>query len=198
MLASNEANIADLVRDDPAAISAYLTENFAENDASKAQKALSVVMKAQNVQMLARDAGLRRDALYRTFGGRIDPQLSRILKLFSAMNVSAQVVPLSGINSPDAIAARLNDAFGQEDPTEAIRRLSSIVKSQNVTALATELGIMRTTVYKTFGGTVDPHLSRILNLFTVFRVRMAVAMLAEPKVRPPRPKRGRPPNNKGV
>ncbi|MBR1363433.1 helix-turn-helix domain-containing transcriptional regulator [Bradyrhizobium ottawaense] len=190
MLAGNEANIADLVRDNPAAISAYLTEKFAENEISEARTALSVVMKAQNVQILARDAGLRRDALYRTFGGRIDPQLSRILKMFAAMNVRACVAPKSGMDSPDAIAARLNEAFGG-DPAEAIGGLSNVVRSQNVTALALKLGIRRTTVYKTFGGAVDPHLSRVLNLFVALEVRLAV-LPAEPNMRPPRPSLGRP------
>ena len=90
MLASNELNLNDLFRDNPVAIAAHLTENFEENDIFKARPALSSVMQAQNVQMLARDAGLRRDTLYKTFGGRIDPQLSRVLKLFRAMDVGAR------------------------------------------------------------------------------------------------------------
>ncbi|MET3334522.1 MULTISPECIES: addiction module antidote protein [Bradyrhizobium] len=189
MLASNSANIADLVRDNPAAISAYLTESFAENDASKAQKALSAVMKAQNVQILARDAGLRRDALYRTFGGRIDPQLSRILKLLDAMNVRLSVVP--GPDGSDTVAGRLSEAFARADPADAILGLSEVVKSQNVSALALKLKIMRTTVYKTFGGTVDPTLSRVLNLFAALQVTSKFVTI-EPKATPPRPKLGRP------
>ncbi|EIG55851.1 hypothetical protein [Bradyrhizobium sp. WSM1253] len=191
MLTGDEANIADLVRDNPAAISAYLTEQFAENDLLKAKNALSRVMKAQNVQILARDAGLRRDALYRTFGGRIDPQLSRILRLFSAINVRACVVPVSGTDSPDGAAARLSEAFACENPADAIRGLSSVVKAQNVTALAHKLGMLRTNVYKTFGGKVDPQLSRVFNLFTALQVRFVIEGM-QPKARAPRPKLGRP------
>ena len=36
-------------------------------------KAISRVMRAQNVQALAREAGLRRNRLYKTFGGEVDP-----------------------------------------------------------------------------------------------------------------------------
>ena len=192
MLAGNEEDMANLVRDNPAAIAIYLSDNFEENEILKAKTALSLVTRAHNVQILARDAGLRRDTLYRTFGGRIDPQLSRVLRLLEALNVKARVTPASGIASPSAIATRISQAFAFDDPTDTIRELSTVVKSQNVTSLARELGIMRTTVYKTFGGTVDPQLSRVLSLFETFRVRLEVVPSTEPKARPPRPKLGRP------
>lgn len=192
MLDGKKAVLNDLLRDNPAEISAYLTDNLGQNEPERARSALNVVMRAQNVQILARDAGLRRDALYKTFGGRIDPQLGRTLKLLGAMNVAARVVPCSGIDSPDTTAARLSQALARDDPADAIEELSIVVKSQNVSALALTLGIMRTTVYKTFGGTVDPQLSRVLNLFAALRVRLVIEPLLEPKVRPPRPKLGRP------
>lgn len=188
---SNKSVFNELLRDNPAEISAYLTENFEKNDPERARAALTVVMHAQNVQILARDAGLRRDALYRTFGGRIDPQLSRVLKLFDAMDVRAYLVP--GPNGSDAIASRLSEAFARQVPADAILALSDVVKSQNVTALALKLGVMRTTVYKTFGGTVDPQLNRVLNLFETLGVRLAVKPETEPKAKLPRPKLGRPP-----
>ncbi|MEY9156302.1 helix-turn-helix domain-containing transcriptional regulator [Bradyrhizobium japonicum] len=192
MLAGNEENLADLFRDNPAAIATYLSDNFEENDILKAKTALSLVTRSHNVQLLARDAGLRRDTLYRTFGGRIDPKLGRVLRLLEALNVKARITPASGIASPSAIATRISQAFAFDDPTDTIRELSTVVKSQNVTSLARELGIMRTTVYKTFGGTVDPQLSRVLSLFETFRVRLEVVPSTESKVRPPRPKLGRP------
>ncbi|WP_225129284.1 transcriptional regulator [Bradyrhizobium sp. IC3123] len=191
MLEDDSPDLNELLRDNPAGISSYLTENFGENDPGRARAALYVVFVAQNVQMLARDAGLRRDALYKTFGGRIDPQLSRVLKLLAAMNVVPRVAPAPG--GSEAIAARLTEAFGREDPAEAILGLSEVVKSQNVSALALKLGVMRTTVYKTFGGTVDPQLKRVLNLFGALQVRLAVEPATPPKIRPNRPKRGRPP-----
>lgn len=191
MLAGDEANLTDWVRDNPAAIAAYLTENLQENDPSRAQAALSLVARAQNVQILARDAGLRRDTLYRTFSGRIDPQISRVLKLLEAMNVKPDVVPVSGADVA-SVATHLNQALACTDPADAIRALSAVVKSLNVTALALELGIMRTTVYKTFGGSVDPQLGRVLNLFRALQVKFTVVPVPA-KVRPPRPKLGRPP-----
>ena len=191
MLEDDSPDLNKLLRDNPAEISSYLTEKFEENDPEGARTALNVVFVAQNVQMLARDAGLRRDALYRTFGGRIDPQLSRVLKLLDAMNVVPRVVPAQG--GSEVIATQLTEAFAREDPAEAILGLSELVKSQNVSALALELGIMRTTVYKTFGGSVDPQLNRVLKLFAALQVRLAVEPATPPKIRSSRPKLGRPP-----
>lgn len=191
MQPENKALLANRFRDNPASIAAYLTEKFEQNDIAEAKEALSFVMQAQNVQILARDAGMRRDALYRTFGGRIDPQLSRVLRLFSAINVKACVVPVSGSISPDGAAARLSEAFACENPADAIRGLSSVVKAQNVTALAHKLEMLRTNVYKTFGGKVDPQLSRVLSLFTALQVRFVIEGM-QPKARAPRPKLGRP------
>lgn len=188
MLAGNQTNLGELLRDNPAGISFYLTEIFRENDIVIAREALRVVMRSQNVQILARDAGMRRDALYRTFGGRIDPQLTRVLKLFDAMDVEAGIMPIT--RDQEAVAVELCEALN--DPVHAVRRLSRVVKARNVTVLAADLGIMRTTVYKTFGGTVDPRLGRVLNLFAALQVRLTVQP-RPPKSRAPRPKLGRPP-----
>lgn len=192
MPADSKVISADLYHDNPAAIAAYLSETLQENDAPKARAALSIVLRAQNVQILARDSCLRRDTLYRTFGGRIDPRLSRVLKLFDALDVRACVIPVSGVDSPDEVAARLTQAFAGNNPSDAIRALARVAKSQNVPALAAALGIRRTTIYKTFGGKVDPQFGRVLNLFTTLQLKFIVEAL-EPRIRPPRPKLGRPP-----
>jgi probable addiction module antidote protein len=81
-----------LFRENNEAIAAYLTEAFAENELTKVLPALRRVLRAQNVQAVAREGGLRRDKLYRTFGGDVDPTLGRILKLFNALNVRFTVV----------------------------------------------------------------------------------------------------------
>jgi DNA-binding phage protein len=62
--------------------------------------AINRVFRAQNVQAMARDAGLRRDRLYKTFGGRIDPQLGRLMKLPAALNVQLAVLPLPSTPRP--------------------------------------------------------------------------------------------------
>ncbi|WP_369722542.1 DNA-binding protein [Bradyrhizobium sp. LLZ17] len=202
MLASNKAVLAELFRDNPAAIASYLTESMKKNDFDAARTSLSLVMQAQNVQMLARDAGLRRDTLYRTFGGRIDPQLSRILRLFVAVNVQAGVVLAdpsekqtapgwAALDASEAFAKRLTQGFAGNSFEEALLALREAVLSQNVSALARAAGIERRTMYKTFGGAVDPHLSRILKVLAAMQLRLLIVALPH-RSELPRPKLGRP------
>lgn len=222
MLAESKSILADLFRDNPHAIASYLTEQFQTNDIEQVRTALSLTTQAQNVQILARDAGIRRDTLYRTFGGKVDPQLSRILRLFSALNVHFQVM-LSGEpeippqpdlsvatarkkvlarlfrNNQKLVVAYLNEAFERNDFQKAVLALSEVTHAQNVSELGRDAGIPRTTFYKTFGGKVDPQLSPILKLFAVLKLRFAVAPSPVTE-RPPRPKLGRPkkrPQQKG-
>src|SRR5262249_35509179 len=92
--------LADLFRDNPDAASVYLTEKLEKNDFDATRTALGLIVQAQNVQILARDAGLRRDTLYKTFGGKRDPHLSRVLKVFGALNLHFQVVPSAKCDFP--------------------------------------------------------------------------------------------------
>lgn len=67
---SDDTFDAKIFRDNPKAIAAYLTEIFEKNDLSEVLKAMNRVMRAQNVQAMAREAGLRRDRLYKTLAER--------------------------------------------------------------------------------------------------------------------------------
>ena len=93
-------DLKERFRDNPDMIASFLTDAFAENDLERVTLAVNKVLRAQNVQAIAREAGLRRDRLYKTFGGKIDPQLGRLLKLFAAMNVRIEVVPLPNRQIP--------------------------------------------------------------------------------------------------
>ena len=88
---SDKKTDARLFRDNPAAIAAYLSEAFEENDIDVILKAINRVMRAQNVQALAREAGLRRDKLYVTFGGDTEPYLYRVMALLNALGVRLTV-----------------------------------------------------------------------------------------------------------
>lgn len=82
---------AKIFRDNPGAIAAYLSDAFEENDIDVILKAINRVMRAQNVQALAREAGLRRDKLYGTFGGDSEPYLYRVMALLNALGVGLTV-----------------------------------------------------------------------------------------------------------
>ena len=83
----------NLYRDNPTAIAKYLDKLFEKNEISEILRAINLVLRAQNVQAIAREAGLRRDRLYKTFGGEIDPQLGRVMALFAGLGVRLSVKP---------------------------------------------------------------------------------------------------------
>lgn len=83
-----------LFRDNPVAISSYLSDAFEKNELEVVLEAINRVMRAQNVQAMAREAGLRRDRLYKTFDGDTNPMLGRVMALFEALGVRLSVTPL--------------------------------------------------------------------------------------------------------
>jgi len=87
-----EFNPSDL-RENPLNIAAHLNKAFATDDFASILKALSEVMRAQNVSALSRATGLRRDRLYKTFGGDIEPNFSRVLKLLEGFDVEITIKP---------------------------------------------------------------------------------------------------------
>lgn len=94
--------VSELVRfrDNPTAIAKYLTEAFRTKDLGGILLAINAVMRAQNVQQLAKATGLRRDTLYHTFGGDVNPQLGRVMELFAGMDVELTVKALSPSPKP--------------------------------------------------------------------------------------------------
>lgn len=83
-----------LFRDNPHAVAAYLSEAFEKKDLGTVLEAISAVMRAQNVQAMAREAGLRRELLYKTFNGKTNPTLGRVMALLEGLGVRLTVVPL--------------------------------------------------------------------------------------------------------
>lgn len=81
------------LRDNPLNISAHLNKAFETDDFAMIFRALNEVMRAQNVSALSRATGLRRDRLYKTFGGDIDPDFSRVLKLLEGFDVQITIKP---------------------------------------------------------------------------------------------------------
>ena len=88
------------LRDNPAAISKHLDKAFATNDLRIILEAINSAMRAQNVLALAESAGLRRDRLYKTFGGDVNPQLGRVMELFAGLDVRLAVQPLPAKQKP--------------------------------------------------------------------------------------------------
>jgi probable addiction module antidote protein len=81
-------------RDDPPAIAQYLTEILKKNDFDLLSVGINTVMRAQNVVRLSKSMGVRRRALYKAFGGNVDPRFGMVLSLFAALGVRLLVKPL--------------------------------------------------------------------------------------------------------
>ena len=87
-------------RDNPLAISRYLTEILEKNDLDMLLIAINTVMRAQNVVQLSKSMDVRRRALYKAFGGRVDPRFGMVLSLFAALGVRLLVKPLPEKEKP--------------------------------------------------------------------------------------------------
>ena len=88
-----ETNNLSRFRNNPTEIARYLTEVLAQDDFPAVLKALSTVLHDQNVSALSRATGLRRDRLYKTYNGEIEPDFRRVLKLLEGLDVQLMVVP---------------------------------------------------------------------------------------------------------
>jgi len=84
-------------RDNPTAISEYLTEIFKKNDLTILVRAIGNVMRAQNVKALSEETGLRRENLYRMFAGHRDPTLGNTMKILASFGVQLAVEPQTSI-----------------------------------------------------------------------------------------------------
>ena len=192
------------LRDNPMAIAEYLSTAFAKNEFRAILEAINLAMRAQNVLALAEAMGIRREPLYRSFGGNIDPFFGRVLVLFRALDVQLTVTPWgpnSGTksasfkevrNNPAAIARHLNKAFDSNDLRTILEAISTVMRAQNVMALAKSSGLRREKLYKSFGGFIDPHFSRVIALLAALGVQVQLKAL-KPSIKSPRPKLGRPP-----
>ncbi len=75
------------------AVIAYLEACFEEagDDAAFIAKALGNVARARGMTRLAKDTGLSREGLYRTFSGQVKPDFTTILKVISAMGLKLRI-----------------------------------------------------------------------------------------------------------
>ena len=113
-VSKEKAELKNRFRDNPEAIALYLTEALAKNELEPVLKALNQILVGQNVMAVAREAGMRRDKLYKTFGGRVDPTLGRVLALLRAMNVGLVAVP--GLPTPAPSRPKLGRPRKQKLP----------------------------------------------------------------------------------
>ncbi|HKL20581.1 MAG TPA: addiction module antidote protein [Tichowtungia sp.] len=79
----------------PEEMAAYLEASFdaAQGDVAFIAKALGDIARAKGMTQVARDAGLSRESLYKTFSGERKPGFDTILKVTRALGIELHASP---------------------------------------------------------------------------------------------------------
>jgi len=83
---------ADIL-DDPTSQAELLTDAFATGDAAYIANALGVVARARGMTAVAQEAGVTREALYRSLSSEGDPRLTTLLGTVRALGLELTVRP---------------------------------------------------------------------------------------------------------
>ncbi len=75
------------------AIAIFLSDALETGDSAYIAKAMGVVARAKGMTELARETGLSREQLYRSFSEHGNPTLKTLLAVMRALNVDLRVQP---------------------------------------------------------------------------------------------------------
>ena len=70
-----------------------MSDAFETGDASYIADALGIVARAKGMTQIAREAGVTREALYKTLSAKGDPKLTTLLGVLKALGVQLAVTP---------------------------------------------------------------------------------------------------------
>ena len=82
------------------------------------------------------------------------------------------------LGDEETIRYYLDEAFESGDPTFVAKALGNVARARNMTKLAEETGMSRTSLYKALSGDVSPELSTVLKIAHALGYRLTV----EPRV----------------
>jgi probable addiction module antidote protein len=85
--------------DSDEAISGYMSEAFATQDAGFIAHALGVVARAKGMAQIAADTGLSREQLYRSFSAEGNPTLKTTLAVMSALGIDLHATPTAPLET---------------------------------------------------------------------------------------------------
>lgn len=77
----------------PEAIAEFMTDAFASGDAGYIAKALGVVARARGMTDMARETGLSREQLYRSFSEEGNPTLKTLLAVMQVLGLDITAQP---------------------------------------------------------------------------------------------------------
>ena len=83
------------ILDDPASQAELLSDAFETGDAGYIANALGIIARARGMTAVAKDAGVTREALYRSLSSEGDPQLTTLLGTMKALGLQLSVRPVS-------------------------------------------------------------------------------------------------------
>jgi probable addiction module antidote protein len=108
------------------------------------------------------------------------------------MSVEKELDPEHYRDNPTAIANYLSEIIEKNDLEILVRAIGNVMRAQNVKALSEETGLRRENLYRMFAGHRDPSLGNTMKILASCGVQLAVKPRTSIKVKPLRPKLGRP------
>ena len=108
------------------------------------------------------------------------------------MSIEKKLDPGRYRDNPTAIAGYLTEILMKNDLAVLVQAIGNVMRAQNVKALSEETGLRRENLYRMFAGDRDPKLGNTMKVLASLGVQLAVKPRTSIKVKPPRPKLGRP------
>jgi probable addiction module antidote protein len=108
------------------------------------------------------------------------------------MSLKKELDPEHYRDNPTAIADYLTELLRKNDLAILVRAIGNVMRTQNVKALSEETGLRRENLYRMFAGNRDPTLGNTMKILASLGVQLAVKPRTSIKVKPLRPKLGRP------
>lgn len=87
-----ELDIAELL-DSEEVMAGYLSDIMASGDSTLIMSALGDVARAKGMSFMARETGLNRESLYKTFQAGTEPKFKTVLKIMSALHLNLKATP---------------------------------------------------------------------------------------------------------
>ena len=72
---------------------AFLADAFETGDTAHIQRALGTVARARGMTAIAREAGIGRESLYKSFSGDGNPEFNTVVKVLHALGLKLTVTP---------------------------------------------------------------------------------------------------------
>jgi len=71
-------------------IAEYLSQVLADGDTNELLSAIGIIAKAKGMSQIAKDTGLGRESLYKTFSDNAKPRFDTVVKVLDSLGVKLQ------------------------------------------------------------------------------------------------------------